>query len=220
MVYIRAHIACGHQFGACIIGGEASNSRSAHSFLHLSTNVFKGAYFELEQALQSVLSRWHIVQLGLFLLKQIGKKIDTSWYHVEKNLTKLNRFIKFDPCKMKPYNLFFQIWCNICSVESSTDYFKGMVQGAHLYPNRTMKSNFPQLKQAYAKNSDPKCRINLLKRIKIIVNTRHLFSQVVGQTQFWGILGAEDAGKSTFIKVSIYQHTIISIYCTGPSIGA
>jgi hypothetical protein len=95
-----------------------------------------------------------------------------------------------------------------------------MVQEAHLYPNTTMGSNFPELKQEYAKNSDRECRINLLKRIKIIVNTRHLFSQVVGRKQFWGILGAEDAGKSTFIKVSINQHTIISIYCAGPSIGA
>jgi hypothetical protein len=129
-------------------------------------------------------------------------------------------FIKFDTCKMKPYNLFFQIWCNIYSVESSTNTFKGMVQEAHLYPNKTMGSNFPQLKHKFAKNSDPKCRINLLKRIKIIVNTGHLFSQVVGRKQFWGILGAEDAGKSTFIKVSINQHTILSIYCASPSIGA
>jgi ABC-type multidrug transport system ATPase subunit len=52
------------------------------------------------------------------------------------------------------------------------------------------------------------------------VDTGHLFSQVVAQKQFWGILGAEDAGKSTFIKVNINQHTIISIYHVGPSIGA
>ncbi len=141
-------------------------------------------------------------------------------YHVEKNLTKSNRFLKFDTCIMKPYILFFQIWCNIYSVERSTDNFKQMVQEAHLYPNTTMGSNFPQLKQAYAKNSDQKCKINLLKRIKIIVDTGHLFSQVVGRKQFWGILGAEDAGKSTFIKVNINQHTIISIYHVGPSIGA
>jgi hypothetical protein len=83
-----------------------------------------------------------------------------------------------------------------------------------------MGSNFPQLKQKNAKNSDPECKINLLKRIKIIVDTEHLFSQVVGRKQFWGILGAEDAGKSTFIKVNINQHTIISIYHVGPSIGA
>ncbi|CAM6037072.1 unnamed protein product [Sphagnum compactum] len=88
-------------------------------------------------------------------------------------------------------------------VERSTNNFKGMVQEAHLYPNTTMRSNFPQLKHKYAKNSDPKCRINLLKRIKIIVNTSHLFSQVVGQKQFWGILGAEDAGKSTFIMKAL-----------------
>ncbi len=83
-----------------------------------------------------------------------------------------------------------------------------------------MGSNFPQLKQACAKNSDQKCKINLLKRMKIIVDTGRLFSQVVGPKKFWGILGAEDAGKSTFIKVNINQHTIISIYHVGPSIGA
>jgi hypothetical protein len=94
-----------------------------------------------------------------------------------------------------------------------------MVQKAHLHPDRTVGSNFPLLELNYVGIWDPKCCINLLKKIKIIVDTGHLFSQV-GQKRFWGILGAEDAGKSTFIKVNINQHTIISIYHVGPSIGA
>jgi hypothetical protein len=121
---------------------------------------------------------------------------------------------------MKPYILFFQIWCNIYSVDNSTNDFKEMVQKAHSYRVGSPSDDSPNLKHKYAEHSDPKCKINLLKRIKIIVDTGHLFSQVVGQKQFWGILGAEDAGKSTFIKVSINQHTIISIYHVGPSIGA
>jgi hypothetical protein len=121
---------------------------------------------------------------------------------------------------MKPYILFFQIWCNVYSVENSTNNFKEMVQNAHSPPVETLWSDFPQLKHKNVKKSDPKSRINLLKRIKIIVDTGRLFSQVVGPKKFWGILGAEDAGKSTFIKVNINQHTIISIYHVGPSIGA
>jgi hypothetical protein len=95
-----------------------------------------------------------------------------------------------------------------------------MVRRAHSYPDRNVGSKFPQLKSKSAGIWDRKCRINLLKRIKIIVDTGHVFSQVGGRKQFWGILGAEDAGKSTFIKVNINQHTIISIYHVGPSIGA
>jgi hypothetical protein len=104
---------------------------------------------------------------------------------------------------MKPYILFFQIWCNVYSVDNSTNDFKEMVRKAHLHPVTTLWSDFLQLKHKDAKNSDQKCRINLLKRIKIIVDTGHLFSQVVAQKQFWGILGAEDAGKSTFIKKAL-----------------
>jgi hypothetical protein len=107
------------------------------------------------------------------------------------------------------------------SVEKSTNNFKEMVREAHLHPKRTLfTDSSPKLKHKDFKNSDPECRINLLKRMKIIVDTEHLFSQVVGLNQFWGILGAEDAGKSTFIKVNIKQHTIISIYHAGPPIGA
>jgi len=107
------------------------------------------------------------------------------------------------------------------SVEKSTNDFKKMVREAHLHPKRTwLSDSSPKLKHENFKNSDPECRINLLKRMKIIVDTEHLFSRVVGRNQFWGILGAEDAGKSTFIKVKIKQHTIISIYHACPPIGA
>jgi ABC-type uncharacterized transport system ATPase subunit len=107
------------------------------------------------------------------------------------------------------------------SVEKSRKTFKKMVQEAHLHPKRTLWSDSsPKLKHKDFKNSDPECRINLLKRMKIIVDTEHLFSKVVGKSQFWGILGAEDAGKSTFIKVNIKRHTIISIYHACPPIGA
>jgi hypothetical protein len=61
----------------------------------------------------------------------------------------------------------------------------------------------PKLKHRYAKSSDHKCRISFLRRIKIIVDTEKLFTEVVKRTKFWGFLGTEDAGKSTFIKVNI-----------------
>jgi ABC-type multidrug transport system ATPase subunit len=46
-------------------------------------------------------------------------------------------------------------------------------------------------------------KISYLRRIKIIVDTEKLHTEFVKGTQFWGILGTEDAGKSTFIKVNI-----------------
>ncbi len=61
----------------------------------------------------------------------------------------------------------------------------------------------PKLKHRYAQSSDHKCGISLLRRIKIIVDTEKLFTEFVKGTQFWGFLGTEDAGKSTFIKVNI-----------------
>ncbi len=61
----------------------------------------------------------------------------------------------------------------------------------------------PKLKHRYAQSSDPECRISFLRRIKIIVDTEKLYTELVKGTQFWGFLGAEDAGKSTFIKVNI-----------------
>ncbi|CAK9881404.1 unnamed protein product [Sphagnum jensenii] len=97
-------------------------------------------------------------------------------------------------------------------VEKSTNDFKKMVREAHLHPKRTwLSDSSPKLKHKDFKNSDPECRINLLKRMKIIVDTEHLFSQVVGRNQFWGILGAEDAGKSTFIKKALEHHHLLHL---------
>jgi hypothetical protein len=61
----------------------------------------------------------------------------------------------------------------------------------------------PKLKHRYAQSSDPECQIHFLRRIKIIVDTEKLYTELVKGTKFWGFLGAEDAGKSTFIKVNI-----------------
>ncbi len=51
--------------------------------------------------------------------------------------------------------------------------------------------------------------MTFLKRIKIVVDTRSLFKEVVMETQFWGILGAEDIGKSTFIKVTTSEQILL-----------
>lgn len=46
----------------------------------------------------------------------------------------------------------------------------------------------------------------LLKRMKIVLDTKSLYKSAVEGKKFVGIVGAEDAGKSTFIRVG--SHTL------------
>ncbi len=65
------------------------------------------------------------------------------------------------------------------------------------------------IKSMFLKHADPVTQMTFLKKIKIVVDTRSLFKEVVMETQFWGILGAEDIGKSTFIKVTTSKQILL-----------
>jgi hypothetical protein len=112
----------------------------------------------------------------------------------------------------------FYLLIDVCiPVEVSNHNFKEMIEKAHTYPQTQLdqlvrflvwrlnvgQEMSPELKHRYAQSSDPECRISFLRRIKIIVDTEELYTKLVMRTQFWGFLGTEDAGKSTFIKVNI-----------------
>jgi GTP-binding protein EngB required for normal cell division len=107
----------------------------------------------------------------------------------------------------------FYLLIDVCiPVEESNDNFKKMIQKAHTYPQLVRilsklqnvgQETSPKLKHRYAQSLDPECRISFLRRIKIILDTEKLYTELVKGTQFWGFLGTEDAGKSTFIKVNI-----------------
>jgi hypothetical protein len=111
----------------------------------------------------------------------------------------------------------FYLLIDVCiPVEASNNKFKEMIQKAHTYPQTqgqwmrilsklqiVGQETSPKLKHRHAQYSDHECRISFLRRIKIIVDTEKLYTELVKETQFWGILGTEDAGKSTFIEVNI-----------------
>ena len=84
------------------------------------------------------------------------------------------------------------------SVEGSPK-FKEMVKEAH----STRIKDVPNFKSAAFQVATPESRLKLLKRIKLICDTISLYKTEVAQVHFIGIFGAEDAGKSTFIKVVI-----------------
>ncbi len=67
----------------------------------------------------------------------------------------------------------------------------------------------PNIESMFLKHADPVTQLTFLKKIKIVVDTRSLFKEVVMETQFWGILGAEDIGKSTFIKVTTSEQILL-----------
>ncbi len=111
----------------------------------------------------------------------------------------------------------FYLLIDVCiPVEVSNYKFTEMIQKTHTYPQtqgdqlrmlsklqNVGQETSPKLKHRYAQSSAHKCQISFLRRIKIIVDTEKLYTDNVKGTQFWGFLGTEDAGKSTFIKGNI-----------------
>lgn len=61
-------------------------------------------------------------------------------------------------------------------------------------------ATLPAFKYKMLLDSTEETRRNLLRRIKMIVEATELYKPIKS-TRFVGIVGAEDAGKSTFIKV-------------------
>lgn len=59
-----------------------------------------------------------------------------------------------------------------------------------------------ELKHDAFKHATEESVQKLLKRIYAIVETKRLYKEIVGERCFVGVFGQEDAGKSTFIRVS------------------
>ncbi len=76
--------------------------------------------------------------------------------------------------------------------------FKQMVESAQcLDPKDEI-----QLKTATFQDATSESKIRFLKRIKMVVETRSIYEEMVAGKCFVGIVGVEDIGKTTFINVS------------------
>jgi hypothetical protein len=61
-----------------------------------------------------------------------------------------------------------------------------------------------QLKSNEFQEATRESMFRVLKRIRIVMESRSIYQDTVAGKCFVGILGAEDIGKSTFIRVSKY----------------
>jgi hypothetical protein len=76
--------------------------------------------------------------------------------------------------------------------------FKQMVESAQcLDPKDEI-----QLKTATFQDATSESKIRFLKRIKMVVETRSIYEEMVAGKCFVGIVGVEDIGKTTFMNVS------------------
>jgi len=82
-------------------------------------------------------------------------------------------------------------------VKESSPQFMEMVKNSHFLK---VEKNC-QLKTPEFQRATPKSMTRFLRRIKMILKTRSAYKDLV-TNRFVGILGAEDVGKSTFIKVN------------------
>ena len=60
--------------------------------------------------------------------------------------------------------------------------------------------HFPRLTSTL-KGAEDETKRNFFRKTKVIVETKKLYKEVVAGTCFVALMGEEDAGKSTFIKV-------------------
>lgn len=100
--------------------------------------------------------------------------------------------------------LFVCIWNHVnCAfpVKGSSQKFQELVNGAHSMESKDV----PDFKSENFQMATAESRLKLLKRIKIVCDTISLYNKVVTGVHYIGIFGAEDAGKSTFIKVNLIQ---------------
>jgi hypothetical protein len=86
------------------------------------------------------------------------------------------------------------------SVDKAPAQLKTWVETAH-----TTHRSAIQLKSHEFQEATPESMFRFLKRIKIVMDSRSIYRDTVAGKCFVGILGAEDIGKSTFIKVSKYS---------------
>ncbi len=104
-------------------------------------------------------------------------------------------------CKVEIQLCFIFCLTNLLpfSVDKAPAPFKTWVETAHsIHPSAI------QLKFNEFQNATPESMLRFLKRIKIVTESRSIYRDTVEGKCFVGILGAEDIGKSTFIKVSKY----------------
>jgi hypothetical protein len=84
-------------------------------------------------------------------------------------------------------------------VDTATAQFKTWVETL-----RSTDKSPIQLKSNEFQEATPESMFRLLKRIKIVIESRSIYQDTVDGKCCVGILGAEDIGKSTFIRVSKY----------------
>lgn len=98
---------------------------------------------------------------------------------------------------------YFKSWLTklfpLSTVERSDNKFKQMIQEAH---SCDPAKQIYQLKSQEFQGAKFESMMRFLRRIKIVVETRPTYRKEVAGKCMVGILGAEDAGKSTFIKVN------------------
>lgn len=86
-------------------------------------------------------------------------------------------------------------------MKGSSPKFQDMVNRAHSLKAKDV----PDFKSENFQKAAAESRLKLLKRIKIVYDTISLYNKVVTGVHYIGIFGAEDAGKSTFIKVNLIR---------------
>ncbi len=104
-------------------------------------------------------------------------------------------------CKVEIQLCFVSCLTNLLpfSVDKAPDQFKTWLKTLHSTHNSAI-----QLKSDEFQEATPESMFRFLKRIKIVVESRSIYRDTVAGKCFVGILGAEDIGKSTFIRVSKY----------------
>ncbi len=104
-------------------------------------------------------------------------------------------------CKVEIQLCFISCLTNLLpfSVGQAPPEFTTWVDKVHSTHPRAI-----QLKSNEFQEATPESMFRLLKRIKIVMESRSIYRDTVAGKCFVGILGAEDIGKSTFIRVSKY----------------
>ncbi len=104
-------------------------------------------------------------------------------------------------CKVEIQLCFISCLTNLLpfSVDTATAQFKTWVETL-----RSTDKSPIQLKSNEFQEATPESMFRLLKRIKIVIESRSIYQDTVDGKCCVGILGAEDIGKSTFIRVSKY----------------
>ncbi|CAK9198094.1 unnamed protein product [Sphagnum jensenii] len=86
-------------------------------------------------------------------------------------------------------------------VDKAPDQFKTWVETLHSTHNSEI-----QLKSDEFEEATPESMFRFLKRIKIVTESRSIYRDTVEGKCFVGILGAEDIGKSTFIRRALVRN--------------